>query len=626
VKKLINILIAIYFVFPNTAAAQYDGKLGINLGSVHSDAYVDMIKGALPFDKGSPDSPLSVDELDENGWPLRDFRLLLMDNRPVAEWADEIDDPDVYRVDYSGTYKVSFSGQAEITNLGGPWSIENYVFDSVMNRTTFDLVIGAVGANHGLVIMYFANTKRTTESSVNSGISNLKIIRPGYEEREDQYFTDHFISTLTSVNFSTIRSQNFSGTTSWNIVYPVEYDWDQRKLPTDPVQSDGYLNKRESSAWEHFIDLCNMVKMDIWVNVPISASDNYITGLAQLLYDSLDPGLNIYVENDNEVWNSAPAFVGTYNYNAAEAADLGITDQENIGRRAVELSNLFASVFGQYEINNRIRVVLASHAPMVKWWVTPMLNYINNTYGPPKNYIYAISRQTYFSSENASDESKYFSIDQIINECFDNIDSQIGEDQVNESNREDWIRVANEWELPGGANSYEGGPHTPAGGSRHNIGTQINMHRSQRMIRLLRYNIVNNWFDLGGELAMYFTLVSRYSRYGCWGLTDDLRKPDRNYKMEALRNLETVTALTDITKKEKLVKVYPNPSSGLLKVKLEQGIPADIEIIDIHGNLIFGSKNYQPGADISTRNLESGMYIIKITNKKGTIVEKILIK
>ena len=57
-KKLINILIAIYFVFPNTAAAQYDGKLGINLGSVHSDAYVDMIKGALPFDKGSPDSPL----------------------------------------------------------------------------------------------------------------------------------------------------------------------------------------------------------------------------------------------------------------------------------------------------------------------------------------------------------------------------------------------------------------------------------------------------------------------------------------------------------------------------------------------------------------------------------------
>ena len=75
-----------------------------------------------------------------------------------------------------------------------------------------------------------------------------------------------------------------------------------------------------------------------------------------------------------------------------------------------------------------------------------------------------------------------------------------------------------------------------------------------------------------------------------------------------------------------MVKVYPNPSSGLLKVKLEQGIPADIEIIDIHGNLIFGRKNYQPGADISTRNLESGMYIIKITNKKGTIIEKILIK
>jgi hypothetical protein len=619
--RLFLILITCIFFSPGVILAQYQEKSGINLGNIHSDGYVDMVKAGLPFDKGSTDSPLAGNELDPDGWPLRDFRFILMDNRPVAEWTGQIDDPEKHRVDFSGTYKGSFTGQADIDNIGGPWSIENKVYDETDNITTFDVVIGPPGQDHGLVIMNFSNTKITSASPANSGISSLRIIRPGYDGREDQHFADHLIDGLTDMGFAAIRSQNFTGTTSWNIEYPEEYHWDQRKHPADPIQAGPFGDKRESAAWEHFIDLCNLVNSDIWINVPVSASEDYVLNLAQLLKDRLNSNLNIYVENDNEIWNSAPAFLGTHQYNLDEAADLGISDQENIARRAVELSSLFAGVFGADKINNRIRVVLASHAPMVKWWVTPMLNYINNHIGPPKNFLYAISRHTYFSV----DDPTVGTPDQLIAACYEDIDSQAGPDEINESNREDWVNVAEIWELPGGANSYEGGPHTPAGGSTQNLANQIRMHRSERMERLLRYKIVDNWFDLGGELAMHFTWYSGYNRYGCWGLTDDMREPDRNNKMEALRNLETVTSLQDQEKKEYEVVIYPNPGNSFFQISTEPGTILRIEILDLHGRLVYKDDHYVSGALIPA-DQKDGFYLVKILTDKGTITKKIIIE
>ncbi len=624
--RLFLLLISFIFFTSIVIQAQYQQKSGINLGNIHSDGYVDMVRGALPFDKGSPGSPLTGGELDADGWPLKDFRLLLMDNRPVAEWANEMDDPEQYRVDYQGTYRGSFKGKADIVNIGGPWNLENQVYDEASNTTHFDLVIGPPGDNHGLVIMNFTNTQKTGASQTNTGVSELKIIRPGYEGREGQHFADHLTDLLVDMNFAAIRSQNFTGTTSWDIQYPEEYHWDQRKLPDDPIQSQPFNGKRERASWEHYIDLCNAANSDIWINVPISASDDYVTNLAQLLGNRLNASLNIYVENDNEIWNSAPAFIGTYNYNEAEANDLGISEQENIARRAVELANLFAGIFGQNEINHRVRVVLASHAPMVKWWVTPMLNYINTTFGSPKNFIYAISRQTYFSAENADNTSLNLSVDELINECYANIDGQTGTDEINESSREDWVRVASEWELAGGANSYEGGPHTPAGGSTHNLDNKIRMHRSQRMMRLLGYNIVNKWFDLGGDLAMYFTLYSGYNRYGCWGLTDDLRDPDRNYKMAALRNLETVTSLRDEEEYQQDVILYPNPGNGLIRIRSVENQVLGIEIIDLQGRIIYQDDYYIPESIIAVNFLNGGIYMVKITSGKASVTRKIRIE
>ena len=67
-------------------------------------------------------------------------------------------------------------------------------------------------------------------------------------------------------------------------------NWEQRNLTTT-VQ-----NQKESVAWAYVIDFANLTQKDIWINIPIHASDSYITVLAQLLHERLRPESYIYIE------------------------------------------------------------------------------------------------------------------------------------------------------------------------------------------------------------------------------------------------------------------------------------------------------------------------------------------
>jgi hypothetical protein len=39
---------------------------------------------------------------------------------------------------------------------------------------------------------------------------------------------------------------------------------------------------------------------------------------------------------------------------------------------------------------------------------------------------------------------------------------------------------------------------------------------------LVIHNFRDNFFGIGGDLATYFALSSGFSRWGCWGATEDL--------------------------------------------------------------------------------------------------------
>jgi len=534
------------------ASPPFPGRLG---AEASDDAFVDLVKQNYRWEK--PDghggwAKLSREDVDEHGWPKTDCHWI-MDSRPCAEWAGEIDDPEAYRVDRSGTCKGSFAGEARLVAAGGPFSIRNQVYDAPANRTTFDLVIPKPAANHGLVVLEFRDTRRSSPSPTNSGIIDFRIIRPGYAADTTQVFTTDYLACLRSAAFSTVRFMGvlgINGNVEWGKDHTKTQSWGNRKLPSDAaVESIEPLNKKDGWPWEYVIELCNQADMDMWINIPASVDDDYIRSLAALIKATLKPNLNIYIEHANEVWNfgflqyawnkaraKEEVQEGNGQYNYDHVNNEGVWGQRRHAQKVKDAVDIFANFFGKAEVNRRIRGVLAGVTPdpqgfFIGGRLAGMLDYLKAVDGDPKQYIYAISMPAYYGGKGASGEAgtENYSVDQLIGNMQAAIDNT-------KADRLAMTALAKQFDLPGGFCAYESGPDI-GGGSRANIANRIRAIRDPRQRDLYKRNFADCFWDLGGNLAMQFTLSGAYSRYGAWGLTDDVSKPDRNGLFQEVRQL-----------------------------------------------------------------------------------------
>ncbi len=605
----------------------YAGGLGVNISlPERGGTFVDMVKEHHRWLDPNSWSPLDKADFDEWGWPTTDA-MLMMDQRPVAEWASEIDDPEEYRVDYSGVYAGSITGKAQVSSQG-MGTVKNVQYDETSNTTTFDLEVGPPGgSNYGFFVISFRQTRRLPEDAAGSGFTNFKLIRPGYEPDTEQVFLDAFIDALTNPKFAAIRYKDFTGTDSGDPDYPAVTEWADRPLPQHASQKRiDAIYKLGGAAWEYVIELSNTVMIDPWINVPVSATEDYVTQLATMFQENLNPNLNIYVESSNEVWNTAPAYQQS-KWNKAQAADLGIGEHSNHVRRTVEIAQIFEEVFGEGSLNNRIRVILCSHAPMLKWWVTPAVNYIESTGVTLCDYIYAISCQSYFSGGADAGES----MDKILTDCRQSITNQMDEPGGNQAGRKQWIAKAREWDLPGGFCFYEGGPDH-GGGSTVNIENRIRAERSEEMAEVFKYNYQDGFFDLGGNLAIQFTLTSAYNRYGCWGLTDDINNPDRNYKFQAARELIAATKVEERLESPhtfQLFELYPNPFNPTTTIQFELKTASNTRlfVFNAAGQLVDTLLDEQLSAGShniiwNAQNQASGVYLFKLITDNGIVQQK----
>src|SRR5258706_2358016 len=86
------------------AIGQPPVNLGVNVDE--SGAFVNLINHTNRYSNAKG--------YDQHGWPASDFDLVLLDGRPATEWTGTIDDPEAYRVDYSGRYLARFIGSASV--------------------------------------------------------------------------------------------------------------------------------------------------------------------------------------------------------------------------------------------------------------------------------------------------------------------------------------------------------------------------------------------------------------------------------------------------------------------------------------------------------------------------------
>jgi hypothetical protein len=372
-------------------------KMGINISYVNDwgdrqHTFIDVMKQARGFAslKCPWDPVVCPVPLDANGWPTTDFGVFFLTppsdplGRPLSTTY-----PSMF-----GTYKLSFTGQATVKpyNFG---LVENVVYDSLTNTTTADLVIRPTDA---YVALTFSNTTQ--------GAQNVQLLRPGYALGTGQVFTSEFLKALAP--FSTIRTMealetNSNPTTSWA----------NRKSVTDPTQRDS-----RGIAWEYIIQLANATGKDIWINIPDQVdlndptANNYVTQLATLIKNTLNPGIHVYVEYSNELWNAI--FTQAHTLTSAAVADVNsgadstlnydkINNQWYWGyRRAahqtLKISQLFAGVFGPSAINDTIRPVYMSQ--YVQPYLTEdSLRYLSANFGPPNQYLYGIGGAPYFSPQ-----------------------------------------------------------------------------------------------------------------------------------------------------------------------------------------------------------------------------------
>lgn len=520
----ISILFFFLFIFTTTFAQPFSGKIGVGLDGIGGSAleFPNVTLTASPWESVANGGNASIDG---QGWPTEDFRVVFFDFRPFNAWNNDPDDPDNYVVDLSGTYTLSFKGQATLSSWSdAPIVIQNQIYDAFSNTTTLDIIFPSGGGpnvaivgNYGFLMLNFLQTSYDVGES---GVKDIRLMRPGYQHNSVQIYRTEYLNAISP--FSTLRFMDFLKTNNSDDGYPNMKTWSDRQQPDAPL----FLN---GAPWESIIALANYTCRDIWINIPVDADSMYVVELATLMDNTLREEVNIYIEYSNEVWNGGFSQF-QYNYDAVllsdEDADIRASTPWDDRRRArrvakqvIKIGQIFEDVMGvTVASRTKIRPVFAWQIGGWLPWYEDVLTWMITTYGEPKDFIYGIASAPYFGEGNVAMDATPEEVVAAMSASSDN----------NVVNIQALAQYAAQWELK--HLQYEGGPDN-GGGSTVNVANRISANRIPEMKTAVIHNYQDNWFSANAngaapegtnDLANYFVMSGRVSRYGCWGATEDI--------------------------------------------------------------------------------------------------------
>lgn len=218
----------------------------------------------------------------------------------------------------SGVYVLLYDGEGIIEFLGGA---------EIISQTPGRIeVMVEAGPNPAWNII----SLELYQSTFGDHVRNIRFLSPGTEfTYENDPWSQEWLNKLEP--FNTLRFMD------WGLTNNSE-----QKHWSDRAQVENATYTISGVPYEWMIELSNRRESDAWVCIPHKATTDYVTQMATLFRDGLDPERKIYVEYSNETWN----WMFWQTHYGLDSLDQNLTWPERLGPRIGEVMNIWHNVFG----------------------------------------------------------------------------------------------------------------------------------------------------------------------------------------------------------------------------------------------------------------------------------------
>ena len=334
-------------------------------------------------------------------------------------------------------------------------------------------------------------------------VRDIRVIMPGFlETYESNPWHPVFLGRWKGM--ACLRFMDFMHTNNSTIS-----TWDDRPVPGDASYSV------KGVPLELMIDLANRKKVDPWFCIPHLADDDYVRKFAEMTRERLVPGLKVYVEFSNELWNSQ--FSQTKKvWDLGKEKEFAEKPWEAGWRynayRSVQIFKIWEEVFGRAE---RLVRVLASQS--ANPYISERIVEFQEAY---KNAD-ALAIAPYISCNVRPDgkpsvkEVEAWSLD----DAFEYLEKKALPDAI-----ESMVKskaVADKFGLR--LIAYEGGQHmVGVGGGENSKTIEELFHKANRDKRMgdIYTRYYDAWKNAGGDLFCHFSSIGKWSKWGAWGLME----------------------------------------------------------------------------------------------------------
>ncbi|NOY69179.1 MAG: hypothetical protein GXP53_06755 [Deltaproteobacteria bacterium] len=393
---------------------------------------------------------------------------------------------------------------------GGHYPSGNYtVLYDGKGKISFKRAATIISSKPGRIIIHVNSDKGgfsllIDETDPQNYIRNIRVIMPGFEDkyRENPFHPD-FLTRWHGI--ACIRFMNWMKTNGSQIS-----KWSDRPTLMDAT----FSNKGVALEW--MIDLCNRLGADPWFCIPHQADDEYVDRFARLVKETLDPGLKVYIEYSNEVWNSRFA----QNKYAARAGRNFVTrggKKEAAARYTAYRSiRIFKIWEGDFKGTSRLVRVLPSQA------ADPYLSRMILESFDAWKYADALAIAPYISCRiYDKDRGKGLSAVQVEKWTVDRILDYMETTSLPTSI--DRIRknkqVAEKYGLR--LIAYEGGQHMVGLGrvvKNAKVTQLLHAANAHPQMGKIYQKYLEAWEKEGGGLFCHFSSIGKWTKWGSWGL------------------------------------------------------------------------------------------------------------